>query len=142
MQPSRKIFLVFLSVLAGMVILACSCADITSLLPGSDSEPTVAPRNDAVPSLAGTWQDPETGDIFVITRTGGGFEVTSVTWEDTTYELSEQSWDGTTLIWTYYIPENEIFLTYETVSLSGDKLYTNWSNSGGDSGTETLERIR
>ena len=134
MQPRHKIFLVFLAVLAGMVLIACSCTDLSSLVGTNDDV--------SEPDLAGTWQDPETADLIVISRKGSGYEVISVTWESIMYEITEQSWDGSSLTWTYYVPENDIYLTYETTSLSGDSLYTNWWNSGGDSGTEILERVR
>jgi hypothetical protein len=135
MKPRNKVFLVLLAALAVMVIIACSCSDITNLVGGGTS-------TEAVPGMAGTWQDPETSDIFVIAWQSDKYVVTSVTWEGTSYDITEQSWSGTVLTWTYYIPENDLSLTYETTSLSGDSLYTNWWNDAGGSGTETLGRVR
>ncbi len=132
MNPRNKIFLVLLAALAAMVIIACSCSNI---IPTTTSQ-------EAMPGLAGTWQDPETSDQFVIAWQDGKYVVTSVTWEGTSYDITEQSWSGSTLTWTYYIPENDVSLSYETISLSGDLLSTNWWNSAGNSGTETLDRVR
>lgn len=132
MNPRNKVFLISLAAVAVMVIIACSCSDIS--LPGGSS-------TEAIPGMAGTWQDPETSDLFVIAWQSGKYVVTSVTWEGTTYSITDQSWSGSTLSWTYYIPENDIYLTYETTSLSGDSLYTNWSNSADNSGTEILGRV-
>jgi hypothetical protein len=133
MQPRNKVFLVLLAALAGLVIIACSCTDLSFLKSGSG--------NEAVPGMAGTWQDPETYDTFVIAWQSGKYEVTSVTWETTTYEITDQSWSGTSLTWSYYIPESGVTLSYQTTSLSGDSLYTNWWNDAGASGTETLSRV-
>lgn len=132
MQPRNKVFLVFMAVLAGLVVIACSCTDFNFSFGG----------NEAVEGLAGTWQDPETGDEFVIAWEDSVYRVTSVTWEATTYDITEQSWTGSTLTWTYYIPETDVYLTYETISVSGDSLTTNWWNDSGSSGTETLDRVR
>jgi hypothetical protein len=134
MQPRNKVFLVLLAAAAGLVIIACSCTNFNFNLGGSG--------NEAMPGLAGTWQDPETSDTFVIEWQNDKYEVTSVTWETDTYDITEQSWSGSTLTWTYYIPESDMYLSYETTSLSGDSLSTNWWNSAGNSGTEVLDRIR
>jgi hypothetical protein len=135
MNPRNKVFLVLLAALAVMVIIACSCTDLSFLNIGGDNQ-------EAMPGLAGTWQDPQTTDTFVIAWQNGQYVVTSVTFESTTYDITEQSWSGTALTWTYYIPEYETYLSYETTSLSGDSLNTNWWNDGGGSGTEILERVR
>lgn len=135
MQPRNKVFLVLLAAAAGLVLIACSCTDFSFNF-GTGS------GNEAMPGLAGTWQDPETFDTFVIEWQNNKYEVTSVTWETDTYDVTEQSWSGSTLTWTYYIPESDMYLSYETTSLSGDSLSTNWWNSAGNSGTEVLDRIR
>jgi hypothetical protein len=134
MQPRNKVFLVLLAALAGMVMIACSCTDFNFSFGNNGGE--------TMPGLAGTWQDPETFDEFVITWQDPVYKVTSVTWEGTTYSITEQSWIGDTLTWTYYIPETDVYLSYETTSLSGDSLYTNWWNDSGGSGTEILDRVR
>ncbi len=133
MNPRNKVFIVLLAALAVMVIIACSCSDI-SLPNGNDPE--------AIPGLAGSWQDPETSDVFVIAWQNSKYVVTSVTWEGTSYDITSQSWDGSSLTWSYYIPESDVSLSYQTTSLSGDSLYTNWWNDAGGSGTETLGRVR
>lgn len=135
MNPRNKVFIVLLAALVGMIIIACSCTDLSFLNTGGNNP-------EAMPGLAGTWQDPQTTDTFVIAWQNDQYVVTSVTFESTTYDITEQSWSGTALTWTYYIPEYDTYLSYETTSLSGDSLYTNWSNDGGSSGTETLERVR
>jgi hypothetical protein len=131
MNPRNKVFLVLLAALAGMVIIACSCTDFSFSTNSAET----------MPGLAGTWQDTATTDTFVIAWQDGKYEVTSVTYEGTTYSITDQSWSGSSLTWTYYIPEYETYLSYETTSLSGDSLYTNWWNDGGGSGTEILARV-
>jgi hypothetical protein len=130
MNPRNKVFLVCLAAVAVLVIIACSCTDFN-----------IGGSQEAVPGLAGKWQDPETSDIFVIAWQNDQYVVTSVTWEGQSYDITEQSWSGSSLTWTYYIPETTTYLSYSTTSVSGDSLYTNWWNSGGASGTETLGRI-
>jgi hypothetical protein len=94
-----------------------------------------------MPGLVGTWQDPETTDIFVITYQSGQYVVTSVTWEGNSYSIVSQYWDGSSLTWSYYDTDLPMTVTYTTTSLSGDNLYVDWSYSDGSNGTETLGRL-
>ncbi len=102
---------------------------------------TQAGGQEAMPGLAGTWQDPQTKDTFVIAWVNNEYVVQSVVWETTTYNITSQSWSGSSLTWSYYIPETKVTLTYDTTSISGDSLYTNWWNDQNNSGTETLGRL-
>jgi hypothetical protein len=95
-----------------------------------------------MPGLAGTWQDPDTSDMFVIAWQNGQYVVTSVTWEGTSYSLTSQAWTGSSLTWSYNDTDLSLTVTHKTTSLSGDNLYANWSYSDGSSGTETLTRVR
>ncbi len=106
---------------------------------------TVSPstgNQEAIPGLAGSWQDPETTDTFVIAWENGQYVVLSVTWEGTTYQITSQSWDGSSLTWSYYDTDLPMTVTYTTTSLNGDSLYVDWSYSNGNSGTETLGRVQ
>ena len=95
---------------------------------------------EAMPGLAGTWQDPDTSDQFVIAWQNGQYVVTSVTWEGTSYDITAQSWIGDTLTWSYYDSDLSSTVTHTTTSLSGDSLNATWSYSDGRTGTETLQR--
>jgi hypothetical protein len=134
MNPRNKVFLVLVAAFTALFLIACSCSTLN--IPGLGSS-----NEESVPGLAGTWQDPETLDVFVIEWNGAVYSVSSVTYEGTSYNITSQSWTGSTLTWTYYIPEYDTSLTYETTSVSGDSLYTNWWNSQDNSGTEILQRI-
>jgi hypothetical protein len=116
----------------------------------SNQEPTTVPtqssNQEPMPGLAGTWQDLQTSDTFVIEwRQNGKYMVITAIWIGPTYymsyDITSQSWTGSALTWTYYNYKDKVSLTYETTSLSGDSLYTNWSNDQGQSGTATLSRV-
>ncbi len=132
MSPKKKIWFVALVALVAAVTIACSCSALNNLI-GSSQE--------AMPGLSGKWQDPETFDIMTIAWQDGKYVVTSVDYNGTQYSITSQSWDGSSLTWSYYIPETGVTLSYETTSLSGDSLYTNWWNDADNSGTETLGRV-
>ena len=134
MSPNKKVLITFLSFVLAMLVIACSCSSIIPTLTTGDGE--------AMPGLAGTWQDPETSDTFVIAWQNSEYVVTSVTWEETSYSITSQSWSGSTLTWSYYDTDLSLTVTYSTTSLSGDNLNVNWSYSDGASGTETLTRVK
>jgi hypothetical protein len=114
-----------------------------TLLRGGASavQPTIAGSQETMPGLAGTWQDPQTKDTFEIAWVNNEYVVQSVVWETTTYNITSQSWLGGSLTWSYYIPDTKVTLSYQTTSISGDSLYTNWWNDLNNSGTETLGRL-
>ena len=136
MNLNKKVLITFLSFVLAMLVIACSCS---SLIPFGSSTPSTG--QEAMPGLAGTWQDPDTSDTFVIAWQNGQYVVTSVTWEGTSYSITSQSWTGSSLTWSYYDTYISLTVTHSTTSLSGDSLYANWSYSDGTSGTETLGRV-
>ncbi len=141
MDPKKKVLLTFLSFVLAMLVIACSCS---SLLP--TTVPTQSSNQEPMPGLAGTWQDLQTSDTFVIEwRQDGKYMVITAIWIGPTYymsyDITSQSWTGSSLTWTYYNYKDKVSITYETTSLSGDSLYTNWSNDQGQSGTATLSRV-
>lgn len=135
MSPNKKVLIAVLTFTLAMLVAACS---YNSIIPASSS-PQVS--LEAMPGLAGTWQDPQTFDTFVIAWMNNQYVVKSVVYEGTIYKVTAQSWADNSLTWTYYIPESASTLSYQTTSLSGDSLFTNWWNDQGDSGTETLGRV-
>lgn len=138
MNPNKKAFIAFSAFVSAMVVIACSCGSILPLGP----TPTVAPPPNPLPGLEGQWQDPETLFIFTISSIGDTYQVTAVVDSDSaSVPVADQSWDGTTLTWSIANAANDYTLTYETVSINGDSLFTNWSANDGGSGTETLLRV-
>jgi hypothetical protein len=136
LNPNKKVLITFLSFVLAMLVIACSCS---SLIPTASSP---QPSNqEAMPGLAGTWQDQETSDTFIIAWQNGQYVVTSVTWGEDSYSITSQSWTGSSLTWSYYDTYISLTVTHSTTSLSGDSLYANWSYSDGTSGTETLGRV-
>ena len=134
MNPNKKVLLTFLSFVLAMVVIACSCS---SLIPSS----ILPSGQEAMPGLAGTWQDQETSDTFVIVWQGGKYEVTSVTWNTDSYAITSQSWSGGVLSWSYDDSTISLTVTHTTVSLDGDNLNATWSYSDGRGGDEVLVRV-
>jgi hypothetical protein len=147
MNTTRKFWLVLIGSVLGMAVIACSC---NSLIPTPTPTPlptaTLLPLPTAIsepsPGLAGYWQDPENNDVHTIVWQNGQYVVTATNNPDHgSYQVTQQSWNGSALTWTYQVSNNNTSVTLTTVSVSGDSLDTNWTNSDGKSGTETLQRV-
>ncbi len=134
MATQKKLWLVIGGTLLAFVLIACSC---TSLLPKS-----LGVKGEAIPGLAGQWLDPDTtGTYHVIKWQDNQYVVTETINPDRgSNEVTNSSWDGKTLTWTYCVPDGAC-VTTETVSVSGNNLETNWSNDQGYSGSTTLTRM-
>jgi hypothetical protein len=146
MKTSRKFWLVLVGAVVGMVLIACSCGSLiptptAAPLPTATLPPVPTGITEPSPSLAGYWLDAETNDIHTIEWQNGEYVVTSAASPDDTLTISSQSWVGGTLTWTYDVQSTGVSVTFSTSSASSDSLYTDWSNSNGDSGTETLQRV-
>ncbi len=145
MNTPRKFWLVLIGAVLAIVVIACSCGSLTPT-PTSPPPPTSPPQPtvpvNTMPSLEGYWLDTETNDVHVIEWQNGQYIVTAI--NDPKYgsfAVTSQSWNGSALTWTYKVSYNDTSVTFTMVSVSGDNLYTNWSNSSGDSGTQTLQRV-
>jgi hypothetical protein len=122
-QTSKCVWLVALTTLI-LLSLACGIA-----------------RRQAVP-LAGVWRDPSTFSETTIVAKGSDFEVASVVDDDgEAYEIIEQSWDGSTISWTYYVPSTGYTVTMESTAIHQDTIECKWWGTAGE-GTEILERVR
>jgi hypothetical protein len=95
-----------------------------------------------LPALAGYWQ---TGAIvFTIEWQGGRYAVTAINASGTsTRTLEEQSWDGSSLTWTYtYADENgSSSITYSTATVEGDTLTAYRSTASGGPDMRLLRRV-
>ncbi len=129
MSPNKKVLITVLSFVVTMVMIACSCSDIIPL-----------PNGNPLPGLEGTWTNPETGDVYEFAWQDGKYVVLSATWEQDSYDITSQSWSGTTLTWSYYDTYYSATVTVTTKSLDGDDLDVDISYSDGSSGTATLQR--
>ena len=139
MNTFRKFWLVLIGAVLAMVVIACSCGSLTPT-PTSLPQPTV-PVN-PMPDLEGYWLDSDTQVVHTIEWQNGKYVVISaIDAEEGSYQITDQSWLNNTLTWTYLRPSTGTSVTFETVSVSGDILSTNWSNSTGDSGTFDLQRV-
>jgi hypothetical protein len=146
MNTRRKFWLVLLGVILGMAIIACSCS---SLIP--TSKPTSAPlpatnpsatNQEAMPGLAGRWNDPDTkGTVTTIAWENGQYVVKSVINPSRGgNEVTKSSWSNGVLTWTYCVPNGNC-ITSRTVSVSGDSLNTTFTDDQGNSGTTTFTRV-
>jgi len=139
MNNPRKFWLVLIGAVLAMVVIACSCGSLTPT-PTAPPPPTI-PVN-PMPALAGYWLDTETNDVHTIAWQNGRYMVTATNDVDHgSFPVTDQSWNGSALTWTYKVSYNDTSVTFTTVSVNGDTLYTNWSNSDGKSGTQTLQRV-
>ncbi len=131
MIARKKLWLGLTAAILALTVIACSCNALSFL---------TAPE--ALPGLAGKWQDPDTLTIHTISWLSGKYVVvSSIDNDNEVYVLKDQTWQDGTLTWTYYVPSTGYSVTFETVSLNGDSLATNWSNDHGDSGTQDLQRV-
>ena len=103
--------------------------------------PTQAPVQ-STQSMAGRWNDPDTtGTVTTIIALDGGYTVDSVINPNRGgNELTKTSWANRVLTWTYCIPNGNC-ITSVAVSVSGDSLYTTWTDDRGYSGQTTLQRV-
>ncbi len=167
MDIRRKFWLVLIGVILGMVIIACSCGSLTATPTSTPEPPTNPPAatnppeatnppvatnppassQEAMPGLAGSWNDPDT-----ITATTTTPTVTTIAWENGQYvvksvinpsrggnEVTKSSWSDGVLTWTYCVPDGNC-ITSQTVSVNGDSLDTTWTDDQGNSGETTFER--
>ncbi len=133
MNPTKKLLLTVFCAVLVFAIIACSCSSLIPTGGGSTTE--------AIPGLAGKWQDPETKDVHTIVWQNNGYVVTSTISPDgTNYPVTSQSWSNNVLTWTYSVPGGAK-VSFTVVSVSGDSLSTTWSNDQNSSGTETLSRV-
>jgi hypothetical protein len=119
-----------------------SGTETLSRVSASSSNPGVNPSNgnEAVPGLAGKWEDPETNDVHTVVWLGDSYEVVStIAPGGASYPVTAQDWSNGVLTWTYSVPGGSV-VTFVTQYVSGDNLYTSWSNQSS-SGTETLHRV-
>ena len=159
MNPRSRIWLVLLGAVLGLAAIACSCSSLPGL-PSLLSQPTgrsvpavptLAPLATAVPAdnssgpipgLAGKWQDPETYTVHTIAWQNGRYVVvSSIDAQEGSYQVTSQDWTNGSLTWTYYVASTGYSVSFQTLAVSGDSLYTNWWNDQGASGTETLQRV-
>jgi hypothetical protein len=140
MQPKRKLWIAIGTLILAMAIIACSCGSI----PVPSFGPT-ATKAEPLAGLAGTWryQNGTTiGFNCEIVWTGQTYNVTKCIYDDGSldFQIQKQNWNGTTLTWTFYIPQTKYTTTFTTVDLSGDQLTVSRVGTGG-TGTEVLTRV-
>ena len=157
MNTPRKFWLVLIGAVLAMVVIACSCGALTPTPtspppPTSPPQPTSPPRAtlppkptvpvNPTPGLEGYWLDSDTQVVHTIEWQNGQYMVISaIDAAEGSYPITDQSWLKNTLTWTYLRPSTGTSVTFETVSVTGDILSVNWSNSLGESGTWDLQRV-
>ena len=145
MNTPRKFWLVLIGAVLAMVVIACSCGSLTPT-PTSTPPPTSTPRPtvpvNPMPGLEGYWLDSDTQVVHTIEWQKDKYVVISaIDAVEGSYPITDQSWLENTLTWTYLRPSTGTSVTFETVSVTDDKLSVNWSNSLGDSGNWDLQRV-
>jgi hypothetical protein len=140
MKLTHKGLIIILSFVLAIMVSACSSSSLGSLF-STKATPTASGQAE-MPGLAGTWENPDTSDEFVIIWQNNQYEVVSAAWKGITYKITSQSWSGSSLTWSYYDTDMDLTVTFTTTSINGDNLYTKWTYSDGGYGTETLERVK
>jgi hypothetical protein len=150
MSKQKNYWLLILG--ATIVILACSSIQIdlsgNTPAPAVDltlSASTTAPLVTTVPNqpmheLMGYWQD--------------GLKVFTIAWQNDQYvvtalnvaggtgsQILNQSWNGSSLTWTYKSYSSADPNTFTTQSVSGDRLTVLWSDKDGTTGRVILRRV-
>ena len=92
--------------------------------------------------MAGKWLDPDTtGTYHIIAWQNGKYVLTETRNPNRGgNEVTSSTWANGVLTWTYCVPGGAC-VTTKTVSVSGNSLYTNWSNNQGQSGSTTMQRM-
>ncbi len=145
MTTRKKFWLVLVGVVAGMMVIACSCSSLSSIIPTTaPATPQPVNNQQALSGLAGKWIDPDSsggGTVSTIENQNGEYVVTSVINTNRgPNELTKTSWSNGVLTWEY-CPEGMHCITQSTVSLDGDSLTVSWAwSDGGSSGTSVLQR--
>ena len=154
MDTRKRFWMVVVGCVASFVIIACSCTNISSLLPKASPTPVVATQppinvqpnsgGEPMPGLVGAWIYPDSS---------GGGTVSTIIWDGSEYkvvsvintnrgpnELTKTDWSNGVLTWEY-CPQDMHCITQSTVSVNGDTLTVNWAwSDGGNSGTSDLQR--
>lgn len=134
MNPRNKVLFAFLTFVVVAVTIACSCSSLSNT-GGTGGSP------EPMTGLAGTWRDEAEGTVHTIEWTGSTYKVvSSVNDERGKYDVTEQTWNGSTFTWVYYVPQTDVSVTIEATSVSGNTMYLNWWSSNGNSGTDTFTR--
>lgn len=136
MNVQKKFWFVVIGAVLAFVLIACSCTNISNLIPKSSG------GGEAVPGLAGKWLDPDTtGTYHVIEWQSGKYVVTAtMNPERGANEVTSSDWSNGVLTWVYCVQDGAC-VTTKTVSVSGDNLETTWSNDQGNSGSTTMTRM-
>jgi|WetSurMetagenome_2_1015567.scaffolds.fasta_scaffold171447_2 hypothetical protein len=131
-ESKQKFFLIIISLVLAVSILACGSAT-----PSATNTPKPPP------SMVGRWQDPDTtGTYTTIEAQGDGFAVVSVINEARGInELTDSSWADGVLTWTY-CPEDMYCISSKTISVSETTLTADWWwTDGGNGGTTKFTRV-
>jgi hypothetical protein len=152
LKTTNKAWLVFISFILVMVIIACSCGSLSPATPSSSfATSSVATSTQAIGSatadsahgMAGKWEETVFNNIHTIIWQNDGYVVVSTIHkpDGANYPITSQSWSNGVLTWTYSVPGGGED-TIKTVSLTPDNaiLSVAWSNTGGNAGTFILQR--
>jgi hypothetical protein len=138
MNPRKKVWLTVLTFVLVAVTIACSCTDLSNLTGGGGGG---GGSSEPMPGLAGAWRDNAENTVHTIRWTGSTYDVVSSINDDRgAYEVTEENWDGTSFTWTYYVAVNDVSVTLEATSVSGDIMNLNWWSTNGRSGSDTFTR--
>jgi hypothetical protein len=132
MKAQKKLWFTLIVAALVFVTVACSCGSLSNLGLGGSPEPMTG--------LAGTWLDSYENTTHTITWNGSAYSVSSNNAERGNYSVSDVSWDGSTFTWTYYVAQNDVYVTIQAYQIDGDYMYLNWWSTNHNSGQDTFYR--
>jgi hypothetical protein len=133
MNPRNKVWITLMALVVVAVTVACSCSALSDLTSGGSNEPMAG--------LAGTWRDNAENTVHTIRWTGSTYQVvSSISDEYGNCAVSDENWDGSSFTWTYFVAQNNVSVTIQATSVSGNNLNLNWWNDVGASGTDVFTR--
>lgn len=99
------------------------------------------PADPKTAQFLGTWEDTETHSLHTIILSNGTPTVSSVIDDDQeVYTVKSVRWDGTRLIWSYYVPSTRVTVKLQSTRIEGNLLYCSWDN-GTSSGDQEFRKV-
>lgn len=160
MKINHKVFIVIVGFLVSGVTLACSCGTLSKYfatptppptstpiptntpIPSPTITPTSTMVSEPMPGLEGTWLDTAEGTTHTISWDGENYHVlSSINDERGTYTITYENWDGSTFTFDYYVPQTDVTVTIQVISVSSISMQLNWSSTNGNSGSDTFSRL-
>ena len=141
MNARKKVWSIVGILVLASVTLACACGPLSSMFGTPTPVPPPTTAAEPMRGLAGAWLDTQEGTLHTIVWTGTTYHVVSSVDDNLgNCPISSENWNGSTFTWTYEVTQNNVSVTIEATSVSGNSLNVNWTSTNGNSGTDVFTR--